>query len=244
LKKYITLKLEGDKISADKLRGSISSFYGFVEEIASQVFNRKNPINWIVRVKEGSIELVNEAELIEKLDQKLQDKVFSLIGDGIDILNKEAKIPSNYNERALMYLQDLASIPDMHKNGLEHIDIFIDKERYPLSYHVVANVDALLGVKFKAFGSIEGRLQTISERGSRRFIVYDSLTDRGVRCNIEYDEIMHEAAEAFGRRVYVYGSISYDSFGDPKSIKVEELRVFKENQELPTASEVCGILKG
>lgn len=244
LKKHITLKLEGDRINADKLKSSINSFYGFVDEIASQVFSRRKPIKWIVKVKEGSIELINEAELGEKLDQNLQNKVFSLIGDGIAILNKEAKIPSNYNDRALLYLQNLASIPDIHKNGLERIDILIDEERYTLSQHVAENVDTLLGVKYRSFGSIEGMLQTISERGSKRFMVYDSLTDGRVRCNIDDDEIMHKATEAFAKRVYVYGAISYDSMGNPKSIKAEELRVFKDNQDLPTADDVCGIIRG
>jgi hypothetical protein len=240
----ITLKLEGDRINSEKLKNSVNSFYGFVDEIASQVFSRRKPINWIVKVKEGSIDLINEAEISRGLDQSMQDKVFSLIGDGIDILNKEARIPPNYNERALTYLQELASIPDIHRNGLERIDILIDKEIYSLSKHIAANVDALLGVKNKSFGSIEGILHTLSDRRGKIFVVYDSLNDKGIRCTIDDDEIMDKAVEAFGKRVYVYGVISYDKVGNPKNIKAEELRVFKDNKDLPTAMDVCGILGG
>jgi len=244
MNRNITLKLEGTKISSEKLKSSINSFYGFVDEIASQVFNKRKPIDWIVKVKPGSIDLINEVEMAKKLDQSLQDRVFSLIGNGIDILNREAKIPPNYNERALTYLQDLASIPDIHRNGLEKIDILIDEKRYTLSKHIAANVDTLLGVRNKAFGSIEGILHTISDRRGRIFIVYDSLNDRGIRCNIDDDEIMNRAIKAFGKRVYVYGVISYDNVGSPKRIKVEELRVFKDKKDLPTAMDICGILEG
>ncbi len=242
--KNITLKLEGNRINSDKLRNSISSFYEFVDEIASQVFKKKKPINWVVKVKEGSIDLINEAELTEKLDYDMQEKVFSLIGSGIDTLNKEAKIPPSYNERVLTYLQNLAAIPDIHKNGLERIDILIDAKRHSLSKQVVANIDTLLGIKNKALGSIEGILHTISDRRGKIFVVYESLTDRGIRCYIDDDKIMDEAIEAFGKRVYVYGNISYDNIGNPKTIKVKELGVFKNNKDLPNAFDVCGILEG
>lgn len=244
MKKNITLKLEGDRINSDKLRNSINSFYGFVDEIASQVFGKRKPINWIVKVKKGSIDLINEAEVTKELDQSMQDKVFNLIGDGINILNGEAKIPPDYNERALIYLQDLASIPDIHRNGLERIDILIDEKKYTLSKHIAANVDTLLGVKNKAFGSIEGTLHTLSDRRGKIFVVYDSLNDKGIRCTIDDDEIMDKAVIAFGKRVYVYGIISYDKIGNPKSIKAEEIKVFKDSKDLPTAIDVCGILGG
>ncbi len=243
LKRYVTLKLEGDRINANKLRGSISNFYEFIDEIACQVFKRKKPIKWIVEVKEGSINLINEAEVDEKLDQAMQDKVFRLIGTGINILNKEAKIPPNFNDKALEHLQDLAAIPDIKKNGLQRIGILIDNKRFTLSKNVVSNIDLLLGVKSKAFGSIEGRLSTLSERGSKRFIIYDSITDKGVNCYIHDNGILYDAANAFGKRVYVYGMISYDYMGNPKSIKVEYLKVFKDSQDLPTAFDVLGILR-
>lgn len=243
LKRYITLKIEGDRINANKLRNSISNFYEFIDEIACQVFKRKKPIKWIVEVKEGSINLVNEAEVDEKLDNTMQDKVFRLIGSGIDILNKEAIIPPNFNDKALLHLQDLASIPDIEKNGLQRIDILIDNKRFTLSKLVVANIDLLLGVKFKALGSIEGRLSTLSERGTKRFIIYDSLTDKGINCYIDDNGILYEAANAFGMRVNVYGTIRYDYMGNPKSIKVESLKVFKDSQDLPTAFDVLGILR-
>lgn len=84
--------------------------------------------------------------------------------------------------------------------------------------------DTLLGVHTKAMGSIEGRLQSITERSGLRVSVYDSLTDKAIHCYIN-DDLMQEAMKAFGKRVNVFGMISYDKAGNPKRIKVEEMFV-------------------
>jgi hypothetical protein len=243
LKQYktITLKLQGEKITAEKLRSSIGAFYGFVDEVASQVSGVKKPIKWIVTIKKGSIILTNEPELIENLSPQVQRNIFENIQKGIDTLKKEAERPPFYTDRALEYLETLASIPHGRGNGLTGIDISIDRDKYPLTKEVLAHVDSLLGVYSKALGSIEGKLQTLSERGGLKFIVYDALTDKGVRCYVA-EELMPDATRAFGKRVYVYGMIHYDNKGNPKTIKVEELRIFEEEKKIPTALEICGIL--
>ncbi|MHB8279758.1 MAG: hypothetical protein ACYDIA_19195 [Candidatus Humimicrobiaceae bacterium] len=239
----ITLKLQGDRITSDKLKTGIGAFYGFVDEIASQIYGVKNPIKWIVRVKEGSIVLVNEPELSENLDLQKQDKVFDFIQKGIDVLEKEAQCPPFFNDRALEFLENLVSLPSYRGNGLTGVDIYIDDKKNALTQHIIANVDILLGVYSKALGSIEGRLQTLSARGSLKFIVYDALTDKGTYCYIG-EELFNEAIQAFDKRVYVYGTINYDNKGNPKSIKVEEMKIFENKDKLPSAFDVCGILQG
>ena len=237
----IILKLQGERITSDKLKVGIGAFYGFVNEIASQIYGVKNPIKWIVRVKEGSIILVNEPDLLENLDIQKQDKVFDFIQKGINVLEKEAQYPPFFNDKALEYLQNLATLPSDSGNGLDSIDITIDDKKHTLTPIIAANVDRILGVYSKALGSIEGRLQTISERGSTKFIVYDALTDKGIFCYIT-GELIEDALNAFGKRVYIYGMINNDNRGNPRSIKVEEMKIF--NEKIPTAFEVCGILGG
>jgi len=238
----ITLKLEGEKITSDKLRNSIGAFYGFVDEVASEISGRRKPIRWIVRVRKGCIVLVNEPEIVGQLSPKVTTTIFETIEKGIDSLEREAQRPNFFSDRALEYLQELASIPKVRgTNGLTGIRISVDRKPHNLTTHTVANVDSLLGVYSQAFGSIEGKLSTLSERGGFKFIVYDSLTDKPIRCIIT-EEMILEATRAFGKRVYVFGMINYDKYGVPKSIKVQELKMFEEEKKLPTAFEICGIL--
>jgi hypothetical protein len=242
-KKYrmVTLNIKGDRISAEKLRSSIGAFYGFIDEVASEVSGQRKPIRWIVRVRKGSIVLINEPEIIRELSPNVTETIFESIKRGVDSLGKEAVRPAYFSDRALEFLQDLASIPKERTNGLEAISITVETKSYELTPHVIANVDSILGVYSKALGSVEGRLSTLSERGGLKIIVYDSLSDKPIRCDIT-EELLFEATKAFGKRVYVYGLISYDKNGNPKSIRVQELKMF-EKEKLPSAYEICGILE-
>jgi len=243
-KKYrmVTLNIKGDRITAEKLRNSIGAFYGFIDEIASEVSGQRRPIRWIVRVRKGSIVLINEPEIIRELSPNVTETIFESIKRGVDSLGKEAVRPAYFSDRALEFLQNLASIPKERSNGLEAISITVETKSYKLTPHVIANVDSILGVYSKALGSVEGRLSTLSERGGLKIIVYDSLSDKPVRCDIT-EELLSEATKAFGNRVYVYGLISYDKNGIAKSIRVQELKTFREREKLPSAFEICGILE-
>lgn len=238
---HIVLELEGDKITADKFRTSIGTFYNLVDEIANQVSGKKKPINWIVTVKEGSITLISKPEPVG-VGEDIVNTILDNINNGISILEKSPERPPYFSDKALEYIQHLASIPNVKSNGLNRIHISINATPHILAQHIVANVDSILGVYSKELGSIEGKLQTISERGGPKIIVYDALTDKPIRCSVT-EEMLYEMTSAFGKRVYVYGVINYNKYGEPTNIKVEEFKIFPKEDGLPSASEICGILK-
>ena len=238
----ISLELDGDKISADKLKHSINVFYSLTDEVANEVTGKKKAVDWIVSVKSGSINLISRPEP-KNIDAKLIPTIVNAVGNGIDILEKSSETPPYFSEKALELAQELAAIPDIKGNGLSKICIRVNKTPHHLTLKTVASIDSLLGYHTKALGSIEGNLQAISERGTLKFTVYDALTDKGIQCNIN-EELRDEATKAFGKRVYVYGMIRYAHNGLPKSIRVEEIKIFPENEKLPSAFDVCGILVG
>jgi hypothetical protein len=93
----------------------------------------------------------------------------------------------------------------------------------------------------RAFGSIEGKLQTISDRGAFQFVVFDALSDKGVNCFVPQEKF-NLAHGAFGKRVRVEGEINYDKQGRPLSIRVTDIKVFKNLSELPPVDDFLGIL--
>ena len=99
-----------------------------------------------------------------------------------------------------------------------------------------------MGIKYRDYGSIEGKLQVISVRKNLKFVVYDDLSDQPVKCYFK-SGITEEVVSAFDKRVSVYGLIMYKSQGEPYSVRVEQLKVFKEQDELPTINDVLGIMK-
>lgn len=236
----IELHLDGEKISSDKLRRSISAFYGLIDEIALQVIGKKRPIKWIVSVEKGSAVFINKPEL-DGLAPPLLDNVCSSLDQGIESIEYSAERPKYFSDKALEYVQDLASIPEP-QDGLNKINIIVDKKPHILTHHAVANIDTIMATYGKALGSVEGRLSTISERGGLKIVVYDRLTDKPVRCHI-HEDMLEEVTKAFGKRVYIFGMISYGKDKFPKSISVEEIKVFPEKENIPSAQDVLGILR-
>jgi len=86
-----------------------------------------------------------------------------------------------------------------------------------------------LGPPTTAFGAVEGRIQTLTNRGGLRFTIYDLLNDKAVNCYLEegYEGIMRDS---WGKLSVVTGLISRDPLsGRPLSIrKVKDVTVIPE----------------
>jgi len=94
----------------------------------------------------------------------------------------------------------------------------------------------------KDWGSVEGRLSEISERGVRRVYVYDRLLDKHIRCHVT-DEILEDIAPYWRKRVTVSGLIRYHSNWEIKDIEVQSFEVFPPSETLPSFDDVRGIFK-
>lgn len=70
-----------------------------------------------------------------------------------------------------------------------------------------------------SLGAVEGRVQTLSNRGGLRFTLYDTLDDRAVACYLKPDE-EDRVQMLWGRRVIVEGEIRRDPWsGRPTVIR-------------------------
>ncbi len=70
-----------------------------------------------------------------------------------------------------------------------------------------------------AYGAIEGRVQTLTNRGGLRFTLYDMLNDRAISCYLDEgkQDVMRDA---WGQRVNVQGLITRDALdGRPTAIR-------------------------
>lgn len=109
---------------------------------------------------------------------------------------------------------------------------------------LVQTADAILaGEKSFAYGSIEGKIDTLADRDSFTFTVYEPNYKRSVPCTFNKKELDEEAYKAFRKRVLVSGLIRYGKEGYPTSIAADSLRVFPDESELPTLEEIQAIYK-
>lgn len=237
---HLTLDLSGPRITADHFASAVNAFLDLIEQVSKDMAGASNAVVWIISVSEGSA-LVNAVpEVVQGRTSVRPPHLVEAISRGMKLVELRAQRPRYFSDSALRIVRDLGKVPD--GQNVEHARIRAATSATEVSERTVGHVDRLLGADVTAYGTIEGQLQTLSERRGAHFAVYDALTDQAIRCSIHRDRLP-EAWHAFGRRVAVSGTIKYRKNGTPVSIEVEEsIFVFPDEDGLPTADDVYGIL--
>ncbi len=237
----LTLEIKGERISTYTFKKAIENFFNFVNDVSSQMTEKRKPFRWNVDVDKGSI-LLNLAPEPRKEDIPIIPNVIKKIESGINIITTEGKRPKYYTDEALNYLRELATTITPQKAGINKINIFTNGNQNEVTTKVIPQIDALLQIRREEFGSFEGRLEVISSRGGYHFNLYEFINDYPIKC-IFKEDIIEKVLGAFGKRIYVFGLIKYKKGGIPSIIHVEKLRIFREKHEIPAAKDVLGILK-
>lgn len=240
-KNTIRLEISGPKITADKFTRSVRTFFDLINDVAADIAGKRGAIEWIVSVEPGSIGLCATAECVNGSPQ-LASRTVKVFENGIKAVSKRTRRPAHFSDNALKKLFELGSIVGLGDKGLDHVRIRIEKTWNELSPASVAYVDEILGTPSSAYGTVEGELLALKLKGRLNFSVYESFTGKPVRCFFG-DEIYNDVIAAIRKRVSAYGLIRYRKNGEPASIEIEELSVFPSEDELPSFSDMIGILK-
>lgn len=167
------------------------------------------------------------------------------INGGMNELAKgTSEQPRYFTDETLKFAKDLATLAESAKaKGLDKVEFRVEGSGIPISAEAAASVNRIRGKEHVAIGSIEGNLQTVSDRDGFRVVVYDSLKDKSVNCFFSDEEILMQALQAFRKRVTVFGTVRYRKDGTPISVRVSRIRVFKAQDELPPIDQIRGIFK-
>lgn len=237
----VRLEISGPKITAEKFTQSVRTFFELIRDVSTSVARKPGAIRWIVSVEPGCIGLCATAESVNG-SPRLASQTVRTVKSGIADISKRAKRPRHFSDNALKKVFDLGNIVDLGEEGVDRVRVGIGKTWNELSPASVAYVDELLGVRSNAYGTIEGDLLALNVKGRLKFSVYETLTGKPVTCFFP-DEMFSEVVAAIRKRVSAYGMIRYKKNGEAKSIQMEELSVFPPEDELPSFSDMIGILK-
>lgn len=235
----VRLKLSGPKITSEKFVRGVSSFLGMVSDVSSKVAKNRNAVSWVISVESGSDIIVAEPLPVKESDAEFIPSILKTIKSAADSLERGSEPPEDFPESSLEKMRDLASILGGKDHEIESVKIIIGDVPVNISHHTTASVDDILGAKSEAFGTIEGKLEMVTLRGGY-MAVYDDLTDRRVKCIFKSD-LLEEIKPALGKRVSVYGLVSYRQDGIPVSIRIQDFRILSKD-DLPTFEDVRGIL--
>ena len=236
----LTLELDGDGVTPERFQRAVRAFFGIVTEVTKNVCDDRTPVRWRVKVKSGSnlIGVVPGAGF----SPSVLGIIATAVHDGVIASERNAALPPSFGEGAVRHLRDLSELSNREAEGDLRIRLWADRRAIRVTPQTAIGTDRSAAGQFEDHGSIEGRLQTVSERGAVRFVVYETLADKAVNCFIEPAQV-DEAMRNFGKRVEVYGLIKYRGDGSPISIRVESISAFADPDELPDFRSVYGILR-
>lgn len=235
----LTLTLDGKEITAEKFAKSVSAFVSIIRDVTESLSGEKNSIKWIVSVENGSAR-VHFTPRSVSVNPAVVNSTIRAVKNGFLEIEANGERPSHWSDAALKSAKEIASVYTPEENALDSICVSDAGGFSAITKNTSAHVDSLIRTEKRAFGTVEGRLRTVTESGGIHVVVQDALTHNKVRCFIEEQDTERFMA-AFRKRVSVYGEIRYGQDGVPLSIKASDLRVMRDADKLPTIKEVIGI---
>lgn len=116
-----------------------------------------------------------------------------------------------------------------------------EKQEEQITEATFKNVSELTDAKYTAYGSVVGKLESISVHEGNEFRVWDRRTGRPVRCMFPVDREA-QVKDMLRETVMVAGVIKSNSAGIPLTLELEELERFGE-RALPTIEEMSGLVE-
>jgi len=232
----IIFTIEKEKTLAKNFKELSDAFINLIDQVSLSVCDGKHLLEHYVSVEKGS--LVLKSSLAPKLpeDYEYSKKARMAIIDGIKNINgSEGKeLPKYFNEAALSALYKISRANEAN--------IIINNNTINLNDDLANNVIPLFPAKYSAYSSIEGIVKAIALKSDGlRLSIEDVLRGKYVKCSFENSELEEQAKYLIGKKVYAYGCITFDANDIAKSICVEKLEEFK-NDNLPTWQEMRGVL--
>ncbi|MGH7976828.1 MAG: hypothetical protein ACREC8_09205 [Limisphaerales bacterium] len=151
-------------------------------------------------------------------------------------------IPHGFTRNEVRVSRNLAALID--GGHVQTISIKNGSDAEDLPQTIIPIADSILsGETHIAFGSVEGKIDSLSDKHGFSCSVFEPLMRREITCYFEKQEVIEDAIKGFGKRVLAGGLIRYAKEGHPTSIVVDTIRIFPEESELPTVEEVQAVYK-
>lgn len=152
---------------------------------------------------------------------------------GLQAIARSAIRPPHFSDEAMWAARSMVhalSVPfTLKSNGV----------RVQPTQHIAANVDSVLGQHsgYCDEAAVDGQLDTISVHGSPQFVIFDAITDRGVKCYFPDDQI-GSVVDLLKNRVRVYGTARFNKNDEVVSVEVDSFERLPEQDECPTIKDL------
>jgi hypothetical protein len=237
----VTLELDEQAVSVTAFAKALDHFIGLVKEVSISAAPTKDPSAWLVDVYPGSVGIGLRAQSGAFSYEEIS-VIRSALLAGVRDLDAGHR-PRMFSDRAIEHSKALATIQNKRAQPLTVRIWSGQSEAIPVSREIVRSAETLLAPSYEQEGTVDGRLERVSAHDKYEFVIYDTVTDRGITCYVD-EPLLDQALLAFRKRVEVTGTIKYRSDGQPVSVRAREIVRFPDASEIPSLDQIRDLLKG
>jgi len=235
----LTLEV-GDGAHPDQFMTAVRAFFGYVEEVARMVSADLEPMRWTVKVREGSSLLAIEPPPSEP--RELVQFVYARVERGAEAVARGDLDDADLSEAALRNLRTLSELTEGPRSAIP-IKLWVRKRPVTVVPDIARTIRDDWREDYRDYGTVEGRLRAIEDRaGGLRLQIRDAMLGQTIQVTFP-ETLLDDAFAAFRHRVEVTGLIHYRHNGVPISIQASHITTLPDDDELPDADEVRGILR-
>lgn len=212
---------------------------GYVAEITEAQKGDGADVSWIVRVRDGSALLGVEPN--PSAPQSRIAMIYNQAEYGAVALARGDIAGAGLSDKAINHLKSLSDLAARHQNG-KGVNLWVKKKPVSIGAGIAKFVREDWESDYHDFGTIEGRLEAIMDSaGSLKIRIKDFLYPKAINCVVP-EKMIQSVLDSFRKRVEIEGRIHYRKDGTPISIEANIIEVIPEDNELPSADDVRGIM--
>jgi hypothetical protein len=238
---HLVLPTGGARLS--KVIAAQQAFLEMGREVARSVAGTtRDPVVFaVVDASLGSIDLhMTPAPVPNLATMDTARSVARYLNAGVATLQRGPERPPYFTDRALEKARDLASLVG---DDLPSVGIRNGAGQTDVTKALAAHVDTILHrATLTVIGTVEGRIESLTVHERRAFSIYDVLTGDRIECSFGQRILLATILGAIERRVRVHGAIRYRDTGEIVGVLAETLQVLPEDDALPSALDVYGLL--
>lgn len=209
----VTLNLEGQDITMEEYARAVAAFAKLIESISTQVA-KKNGVDWkLAGLVFGSAQVA--ARGVDRTGVGLMPRVVRSIEDASERTRKTGK--SGISWKVDRQFKELLKLTEANGRGRGR-SIRIETDDKDVELHS-PKAPPNLDEGTISIGSVQGRVQTLTETRGLRFVLYEHLSGRPVSCYLiaGHEEQMREI---WGRMVVVEGEVRRETLsGAPTTVR-------------------------
>lgn len=183
---------------------------------------------------EPIIEVARDEE--EAMDPR---KAINTFISNLSLIKGRKIIPENFDYHGL---QKYRQIGELRKTHIAGITIKNGRKKVEIDDKFRKSIDMAIGEDEYEEGSLNGVLETINIHGKNKFYIYPIIGAKKVQC-VFPTNLKEDVKQALYERIEVEGLLRYKSWDKfPYAINVKSIEVYPTDDELPTFSELVGIV--